>query len=469
MMSKLQLGPTQAQERVGPRAEKEATDDTGAFSTALDQAQSRELSPKAEAAPGEQETAPSEEDALTIETALPERETSLPSELGLLLMPSAPPAPPPTTQAYRLDGAPPARAFVAETSPTTPLEIEVDLSAIDRSTPPPISSTPPAHRGLGALTDAELASGFSLPWPSAVTSSSAPPTALVPSTVPVPMTQASPGVEAPLATSEETRSFAPRADDLDTELAARFASDDAHDRPTAPAPHRAPIGDAALRDAVHRSSQPVEVATETPDGMDQAEDDLSLALEAGAEATEAAEPATRRAATPKAFASSEPSQLRERLASPRVHASAATVELADEQVQRRQEAATSAVNHMTLRHFAQADIDHPELGRIRVAARNVSGEVDVEMKARDAGTVAVLQSTSAQLGTELRQAHVELRDLNVSQDDGSAPGHSEERRGEQTDERAPQRDGQSNATPRTAQDDEPEVVTSSGSSVRIVL
>ncbi len=72
---------------------------------------------------------------------------------------------------------------------------------------------------------------------------------------------------------------------------------------------------------------------------------------------------------------------------------------------------------MTLMHGARADIDLPELGRISIQARTVGGEVDVHLTTQDAAALAVLQSTSAAMESELRKSSIELRNLDMHQED----------------------------------------------------
>jgi hypothetical protein len=84
--------------------------------------------------------------------------------------------------------------------------------------------------------------------------------------------------------------------------------------------------------------------------------------------------------------------------------------------ERRQEAATSAVNRMTLRQGAEGQVDLGELGRVTVRATTENGEVDVTLRADDEDTVAMLQSTSAVLESELRRESVEVRHLGVERE-----------------------------------------------------
>ncbi len=100
----------------------------------------------------------------------------------------------------------------------------------------------------------------------------------------------------------------------------------------------------------------------------------------------------------------------------RVGASAEGIQFAQEldeadPAMRRQNAAVSAVNQMTLRRAASAEVDLPDLGRIRVDARNAAGEVDVRIEAQKDTTNAILSSSSGNLENSLRNAHVPLRDL----------------------------------------------------------
>jgi len=479
MMNKLQFGLEATREAPAPRSDKTKPKKTEpGFAAALDRARSkdeprpenaaRDTSEKKTAttqdedAPptGVQEAAVPEKDPAVVEDepeAVPdpfEPPTPPPAVLAQLVIPSEPPRPP-ETRAYVFETArPTSKELEVTVSLPSSVEVDVDLSQLEPTSRPPASSLPP-DRGLNDLTAAELASGFEMPWPVPAKTASGPPTVAIPST------QSSPGVVSEAAPPTIV-SGTPETDTLipETETSARR---------TAPAPHRASLHDAAIRDALHRSTQPsMEAVAETPEA-ETVETESSDAATEAVEGAELSDPATRRAATPKAMAQAEQAQLRDRLSPTRVQASHASAQLGDEQVQQRQEAATSAVNHMTLRNFAQAQIDHPELGRIRVAARNVGGEIDVEVKARDASAVAVLQSTSGQLSSELRQASVELRDLDVRQDDDAAPKHFGERRGEEADEHAPDRDRRSSTSTTESQDETDEVEVTTGTPVRIVL
>ncbi|MSP25689.1 MAG: hypothetical protein EXR75_11095 [Myxococcales bacterium] len=98
---------------------------------------------------------------------------------------------------------------------------------------------------------------------------------------------------------------------------------------------------------------------------------------------------------------------------------------------RRQDAATSAVNQMTLRNGAEGTIELPGLGSVHIAAHTRAGEVDIELRATTADGAAVLHSVSGALEADLRQGSVNLRHLNVS-DDGE---HDENRDEPNTDHR----------------------------------
>ncbi len=91
----------------------------------------------------------------------------------------------------------------------------------------------------------------------------------------------------------------------------------------------------------------------------------------------------------------------------------------------RQFAAASVVNHMTLRRGFRASVDVPELGRIIVEAKSQCGEVDVDVVAKVASTVAVLRSASHQLEQQLRNSSIELRSVTIEQaTEQDAPDHS---------------------------------------------
>lgn len=92
--------------------------------------------------------------------------------------------------------------------------------------------------------------------------------------------------------------------------------------------------------------------------------------------------------------------------------------------ERRQDAATSAVNHMTLRQGAEGKIDLGELGTVSVSARTVMGEVDIDIRATQSDTAAMLQSTSAFLEAELRKDAVDVRQIEIDSEgkDSREPG-----------------------------------------------
>jgi len=86
----------------------------------------------------------------------------------------------------------------------------------------------------------------------------------------------------------------------------------------------------------------------------------------------------------------------------------------------RQAAATSAVNRMTLRHGAQAELVDPHLGRIAVQATVRRGEVDVDVRAQAVETVSMLRSAGHQLENHLRNSSIELGNLNIDHDGSDA-------------------------------------------------
>lgn len=495
MMSKLQFGFEATREPAASRNDKAQTKskDPG-FAAALDRAQSRDEPTTKVAArdrDGEheatEEAPPRDGETRSAQEATPERKADEAdaetmaeepsSTLSQLMVPSERPRIP-DTQAFAVAAAPAIRADI-EGAVTSSLEVDVDLSTLEPTSRPPGSSAPP-EPNLGDLTAAELASGFEMRWKDALRSESPP------ATVPTPATQLSPGVASEAAPQTEATSAplslaseaAPLTEALGTprhlvsEAESLVPATEVVPRETAPAPHRVSLRDADIRDALNRSTQPSPTAATEQHESDAIDADLTgtptEAVE-GAEAADVADGSSRRADAPKVFASAPHEQLRERLSSARVQASHASAQVADEQALHRQEVATSAVNHMTLKHFAQADIEHPELGRIRVAARNVGGEIDVEMKARDANTVAVLQSTSGQLSSELRQASVDLRDLDVRQDDETASEAFDDQRGREAEERDPGRERRPQASATDHQEETDEGASDAGSSVRIVL
>ena len=104
---------------------------------------------------------------------------------------------------------------------------------------------------------------------------------------------------------------------------------------------------------------------------------------------------------------------------------------------RRQEAATSAVNQMTLRQGAEGTVDLGELGTVSVSARTVMGEVDIEVRAEHGDTVSMLQSTSAILEAELRKESIDVRQLGIDKDERDPRHPQRENRGDHaTDEEA---------------------------------
>ena len=100
---------------------------------------------------------------------------------------------------------------------------------------------------------------------------------------------------------------------------------------------------------------------------------------------------------------------------------------------RRQQAVAQAVNRMTLRNGASGEIDVPELGRVSIAARTIQGEVEVKVRAQEASTLAVLQSVSAEMERELRANSVDLRDLDIDEEDEDTP----DRPAEEDDDESP--------------------------------
>lgn len=110
---------------------------------------------------------------------------------------------------------------------------------------------------------------------------------------------------------------------------------------------------------------------------------------------------------------------------------------------KRQRAATSAVNQMTLRHAASADVELPDLGHIRIDARSIAGEVDVDVRTVETSTASVLQSVSASIESELRNTSIELRNLDIREEssgdatpqrrEAGAEGDANGQRGQRSD------------------------------------
>jgi len=134
---------------------------------------------------------------------------------------------------------------------------------------------------------------------------------------------------------------------------------------------------------------------------------------------------------------------------------------------RRQQAATKAVNRMTLRNTASMQVELAGLGRIRVDARSRAGEVEVGVRASDAATVAVLQSLTGAMEQDLRTSSIDLAHLEVSED--------KDQESEDNAARADQREAESRKQDRkgesdgTQPDEQPTPMTSKSKSVRIVL
>ncbi|MEM6786051.1 MAG: hypothetical protein AAF928_04030 [Myxococcota bacterium] len=162
---------------------------------------------------------------------------------------------------------------------------------------------------------------------------------------------------------------------------------------------------------------------------------------------------------------------------PRATPSASTTEADGDTTQanldrvRRQHAAATAVNRMTLRHVAQGHVEHPDLGRVHVAARRQGDDVDVALSARESNAVAVLQSTTAALSSTLRQAAVDLRDIHVRQDHDGMASPPEDRGGQPSSDR--RRDARSAPTHSHEEDPSADAETrpirDARRSVRIVL
>jgi len=105
----------------------------------------------------------------------------------------------------------------------------------------------------------------------------------------------------------------------------------------------------------------------------------------------------------------------------------AAARLSNHQRHERQEAATRAVNHMTLRHRASASITVHGLGRIDVEAVRHHGEIDIAVRAQSDETAAVLSSVSHQLEHQLRKGAIELGNLAVQRDSVSPDGREQPR------------------------------------------
>ena len=83
------------------------------------------------------------------------------------------------------------------------------------------------------------------------------------------------------------------------------------------------------------------------------------------------------------------------------------------------EAATSAQNQSVLRHVAQGEIDHPELGHVEVTARTRDGEIDVRVIAQRADTTAILGPHAGAIAGEVRAARGEVGRIDIGTGSGA--------------------------------------------------
>ncbi len=138
---------------------------------------------------------------------------------------------------------------------------------------------------------------------------------------------------------------------------------------------------------------------------------------------------------------------------------------------RRQQAAVKAVNHLTLQRGATSRVDVPTLGRITIDARSLRGEVDVGVQAREAGTVSVLQSVSGALEQELRNASINLNNLDIQEEDeDETEGRSDARPDSAEYDDEPSRPSRGRTGSAEPDDPAEQSISGSGSKrVRIVL
>lgn len=140
----------------------------------------------------------------------------------------------------------------------------------------------------------------------------------------------------------------------------------------------------------------------------------------------------------------------------------------------RQEAATRVVDRLALQGDARATVDHPELGRLEIAARRQGGEVDVDLRARELSTVAVLRSAAPQLEQDLRSQSVELRHLDIDHQAEATDAEGRQRQPQHGPHdrhpSRPRRQGERGPSPTsTTQDDPAPMGTEPRAGVRVVL
>ncbi|MEO8875809.1 MAG: hypothetical protein ABI461_09500 [Polyangiaceae bacterium] len=82
----------------------------------------------------------------------------------------------------------------------------------------------------------------------------------------------------------------------------------------------------------------------------------------------------------------------------------------------RQEAATAAVNQMTLRRAADGELDIPELGRVRVDASTRDGEVDVRIAATRPSTQILVANHLHEIVLDAKSAAIPVGDVRVDAD-----------------------------------------------------
>jgi hypothetical protein len=113
---------------------------------------------------------------------------------------------------------------------------------------------------------------------------------------------------------------------------------------------------------------------------------------------------------------------------------------------RRQDAATSAVNQMTLRQGAQGVIDLGELGTVSVSARAIAGEVDIDIRAQNGDTTAILHSASGLLEAELRKDAIDVRQLGIEKEERDNGDKGRRHRDDRHPEERPTRENHEHAS-----------------------
>jgi len=85
----------------------------------------------------------------------------------------------------------------------------------------------------------------------------------------------------------------------------------------------------------------------------------------------------------------------------------------------RQEAATNAVNQMTLRRAADGELDIPELGRVRINAQSNAGEVNVRISADRPETQALVAGHTDAMILDAKTAAITISEIRVIGDSKS--------------------------------------------------